>query len=193
MNDNALEVPTEFLQVWNVLDRSYPRFCQEQGAENMLQTLRLYYQLLSDLPIEQIKAAVLRHVSCSKWFPTVAELREASTVLSAAPLPSAIEAWGEVLDAMAGIEGYCFADHVTVPRFANPITARLVDAMGWRALCGSENGIADRARFIESYEQLAARNEREQRLPAQLQAGAHAPSQLVANVAARLTAHTQGV
>lgn len=189
MNVNAPEVPTEFLQVWNVLDRSYPRFCQEQGAENMLQTLRVYHQLLSDLPIEQVKAAVLRHVSSSKWFPAVAELRESATALSIAPLPSAIEAWGEVTNAMAGIDGYCYTDHVNVPQFTNPITARLVESMGWRALCLSENGIADRARFIESYEQLTARNEQEQRLPAQLQAGAQQTNakQLVAGVTARLT------
>lgn len=189
MNANAPDIPIEFLQVWNVLDRSYPYFCKEQGAENMLATLHLYYQLLSDLPIAQVKAAVLRHVSSSKWFPTVAELRESATALSAAPLPSAIEAWGEVTAAMAGIEGYCFADHVNVPQFANPITARLVAAMGWRQLCLSENGIADRARFIESYEQLVARNEREQRLPAQLQAGSRATDtkRLTSGVMARLT------
>lgn len=189
MSANTQPTPTEFLQVWNILNLSYPTFCKEQGADNMLATLKLYHQLLSDLPIEQIKAAVLRHVSASKWFPTVAELREAAVALSTPPLQTAIEAWGEVYAAMASGEFYCFADHVTEPEFLNPITARLVESMNWRQLCMSENTVADRARFIESYEQLAARNERERRLPEQLQAGSQATDtkRLTSGVVAHLT------
>lgn len=184
---NAQPIPTEFLQIWNLLALRYPAYCREMAAETLRDRLQLFYQLLADVPLDLLKNAALRHMTISRFFPDESELREAATALSAGPLPSAVEAWGEVLDAMARAEHYCFVDHVDVPQFANPITARLVASLGWRNLCLSENGIADRARFIESYEQLAARHENEQRLPPQLQAGAQVPRQLIASVAARLT------
>lgn len=165
----------EFVQVWNLLGIAYPNYCREQNAATLAQTLRLYWQLLADLPIEQIKCAALRHIAANRFFPSVAELREAATALAQLPRQSAVEAWGEVLSAFADSRYYCFEDHVNVPQFDNPITNRLIQSMGWRELCASDNVIADRARFIQSYEQLAARERSEASIPVTLQAGAQAP------------------
>lgn len=166
----------DFLAVWNLLAIAYPNFCKEQQAETLAQTLRLYWQLLADLPIEHVKTAALRHISGSRFFPTVAELREAATVLTLAPAQTAVEAWGEVIAAMSNARYYIFEDHYETPEFANPITNRLVRSMGWKELCRSENAIADRARFTQAYEQLVARQRSEAALPDQLQAGAQAPA-----------------
>jgi hypothetical protein len=186
MSERTPPIPTEFLQVWSILNLSYPNFCRDTNAANLQATLQLYYQLLRDVPIEQLRQAVLRHVSSCKWFPTVAELRTAATALQQIPMQSAVEAWGEVMACMAKSAYYCFEDHVREPHFANPITERLVQSLGWRTLCLSENGIADRARFLDAYDQLAARDQHERALPPQLQAGAQAVQQLVGGVALRL-------
>lgn len=48
--------------------------------------------------------------------------------------------------------------------------------MGWRELSRSENAIADRARFIDAYNQLVAREQNEAPLSESLRAGAARPA-----------------
>ena len=40
--------------------------------------------------------------------------------------------------------------------FTDPVTAQCVASLRWRELCDSENQAADRARFVELYDKLAA-------------------------------------
>lgn len=172
-------IPTEFAQVWGVLALAYPNWARERDAAALKETLRLYWQLLSDIPMEQLKQAALRHIAASRFFPTVAELRESTATLLQAPAQTALEAWGEVTGAMSDARYYVYADHCNVPEFANPITNRLVASMGWRNLCNSDNVIADRARFTAAYDTLVQRQQSEAALPDMLQAGAAAqPQQL---------------
>lgn len=166
----------EFVQVWNLLAIAYPNYCREQSAETLAQTLRLYWQLLADIPIERLKTAALRHISASKFFPAVSELRNAAVDLVQAPAQTAMEAWGEVLSAMGEARYYIFEDHYETPEFDNPITNRLVRSMGWKELCRSDNAIADRARFTQAYEQLVERQRSEAVFPEALQAGAQTPT-----------------
>ena len=174
MNSNVPDpvVSRDFLAVWNLLDVAYAYFGREKSAEQVKQTLRLYAQMLGDIPLDLLKQAVLRHINTSKYFPTVAELREAVGTLAQPVQQTALEAWGEVMAAMSDTRYYVYTDHCTVPEFANPITNKLVASMGWRILSQSENNIADRARFTQAYEQLVERERRESPLPDQLRAGA---------------------
>lgn len=59
------------------------------------------------------------------------------------------DAWGDVLREIGATGRY------RDPRFADPITATVVRRLGWRELCDSENAVADRARFVQLYDQLA--------------------------------------
>jgi hypothetical protein len=172
---NSNDVSKEFLTVWNLLDVAYAYFGREKSPEQIKQTLHLYAQLLSDIPIDQLKQAALRHIGTSKFFPTIAELREATATLALPVQQTALEAWGEVMAALSDARYYVYTDHCEVPVFANPITNRLVASMGWRNICASDNVIADRARFVQAYEVLAERERNEAALPVQLQAGAAQP------------------
>jgi len=166
------DIPDGFLKMWSVLGLAYPSFAKENNAEAIGQTLRLYWRLLKDVPVESLQQAALRHIASSKWFPQIAELRAAAFVLDAPEQQTAIEAWGEVTAAMSNTDYYCYIDHCRVPVFGNPITNRLVDSMGWRNLCHSEDGTADRARFVQAYDQLEARQRNEGALPFALRIGA---------------------
>lgn len=59
------------------------------------------------------------------------------------------DAWGDVLREIGATGRY------RDPCFADPITATVVRRLGWRELCDSDNAAADRARFIQLYDQLA--------------------------------------
>ena len=170
----AERMTPEFAQIWYMLGMAYPNFAKESGAEQMAQTGALYWELLHDLPLDNLKAAVLRHTSASKWFPTIAELREAAAALVQLPQRSGLDAWGDVVNAMADTRyytGYTDGCH-EYPVFDDPITQSLVKSLGWVDLCRSENPIADRARFIDAYNVRANAARGEVSLPTLLRAGA---------------------
>jgi hypothetical protein len=144
------------LQCMIMLQAAYPRM--QFGEES----LKVYELALADIEPPLLRTAVLRHISTSKWFPTIAELRQAATaiVLQTDGQLSAPEAWGMVLREVR------LVGHWRTPRLG-PVVRRAVEAIGgWRQLCLSENSTADRARFIEAYTILRKREaQRVQQLP----------------------------
>lgn len=120
----------------------------------------IYERMLADLDYPAANAAVERLLATSKWLPTVAEIREATLTLYAGEVRPGGEAWGSVLKAI-GRYGYMRTPGKDFT-FDDPVTAECVAAMSWRELCDSENQVADRARFVELYDQLAVQSRRKQ-------------------------------
>jgi hypothetical protein len=170
----------DFIKIWNLLAVSYPAFGGNLEPSALAETLLLYERLLSDLPDEALRTAALRHIATSKWFPTVAELRTAAAeiVNPSSAEQTAIEAWGDVVDTFGSGECYAGENLIKAPVFNNPLTTRAVRALGgWVHLCHSDNEPADRARFIQVFEQLQVRERSERILPASLRAN-QAPAAL---------------
>jgi hypothetical protein len=131
----------------------------------------VYGRMLEDLDVEATTRAIKRIIRTSRFLPTVAEIRAAALEVADGAARAPGDAWGDVLRAIGryganrtpGVE-FCFAD---------PLVARAVQSLGWRELCLSEVGYADRARFVELYAQLVESDRRE-RLTAGIP-GASAP------------------
>jgi hypothetical protein len=119
------------------------------------ETIELYKKFLADLDPDILEQAAKAHIATSQWFPTIAELRSGATQIlsAAAKLPSAAEAWGEVVEQMKLTGSY------KRPTFSSPVIAKLVDSFGWQELCMSENAISDRARFIDAYDVMVKREQ----------------------------------
>jgi hypothetical protein len=115
------------------------------------ETSRVYETMLADLELETAKAAVARLIATSKWLPTIAEIRSTAADVERGPVRTGGEAWGDVL-AEIRRTGY-----IGAPSFRDPVVTDCVHMMTWRGLCLGENEAADRARFIELYENLAQR------------------------------------
>ena len=163
----------DFIKIWNLLAVSYPAFGGNLEPNALAETLLLYERLLGDLPDAALRTAALRHIATSKWFPTVAELRTAAAEIlnPSSAEQTAIEAWGDVVDTFSSGECYAGENLIKAPVFNNPLTARSVTALGgWVHLCRSDNEPADRARFIQVFEQLQARERSERILPENLRA-----------------------
>jgi hypothetical protein len=113
----------------------------------------LYERLLADISDEVLEAAVMDHIARSPFYPKVSELRQAAAEIAAntRAIPPAAEAWGEVARL---IPAY---GRDRPPQIENPISAQVVAALGWRNLCLSTNQVADRARFIEAYNEYKRR------------------------------------
>jgi hypothetical protein len=119
------------------------------NAKTSASTSAIYETMLSDLDESTARAAVARLIATSKWMPTVAEIREAATEQSIGPARSGADAWLDVVSEIRRVGVY------SAPSFDDALTADIVRRWGWRALCDSTNDVADRSRFIETYDGLA--------------------------------------
>lgn len=148
--------PGEFRQLMQFLNNAYPRFTLEP------ETIEVYYQILSDLPLDLVKAAILQLITeDSPWCPAVGQIRSCAFDLldRESGVPTAWDAWSEVCKRI-GDNGY-----VSVPEFTHPLIKRTVDAVGgWLVLCMSENAVADRARFVQAYETFSRRERAQSRM-----------------------------
>lgn len=115
----------------------------------------VYHKVLEDIPFEVLEAAALEHIANSQWFPKPSELRQKAMSYSIPQIPSALEGWGEVQAEIRRV-GY-----MGRPQFANPVTARCVESLGWKYLCLSEDLMADRAHFLKAYDQVSSREQRD--------------------------------
>ena len=141
-------------KVLAVISAAYPNFDLKP------ETVKVYLRLLADLPDELLEEASLVHIAQSTYFPTVADLRAAvfELIEHQNPFPADLEAWSEVEDQIRRV-GY-----TGQPVFHRPLTAQLVNAMGWQNLCRSENLVADRAHFLTANEQLCFRERSQMQL-----------------------------
>lgn len=150
--------PAVFHDLFRMIEAAYPQWKPEKG------TTEVYYQVLKDLPLDLLKAAILdRLATDTAWAPSPGQLRGAAfrMIEDERGDPSAGEAWGEVMAAV-GRYGY-----IRKPTFSDPLITRCVEAVGgWQLLCRSpiEAMTATRARFLQSYEVLKTRERGQERM-----------------------------
>jgi len=137
--------PSEVSELVAILVSAFPR------PPITPQTSQVYESILADLNGEVARKAVARLIATTKWLPTIAEIRAACVETEKGARRAGGEAWGDVGDAVRRFGRY------GSPEFSDPITADCVRQMGWLSLCDSTNDTADRARFIELYDELAKR------------------------------------
>ena len=140
-------------QILFVLGAAYPRF------ELTPETVQIYEETLSDIPVDALQAATLDMVAESKFFPTVAEIRKSAFALMAEDEPDAYSAWGKTLDLLRDGRG-----HPIISRSrefdVHPLIEQTVRQVGgWSYLAQTENVVADRARFIDAYDRTIEKQE----------------------------------
>lgn len=135
-----------------VLVTHFPAFMAKLTREQQEATQAGYRRFLLDLDYDLANAAIERAIATSKFFPTIAEIRAAALATAVGPKRAGGEAWEDVRKAI-GRWGMNRTPGVEF-QFADPLVARCVQALGWGALCMSENATADRARFIELYDEV---------------------------------------
>jgi len=137
-----------------IICAAYPNFTPTEH------TVDVYYETLKDIPADLLKAATMQSISETgrKFAPSVGELRGAVAEIRnvVRGVPSSYQAWQETLSQICDVGSY------GNPEFTSPLIAETVRLIGWRNLCMSENQVADRARFIQAYEQLSDRAARDE-------------------------------
>jgi len=142
----------EAAKIIATLTAAYPR------NEIQEETGKLYARFLQDLDYIKAQAAIIKIIANNKWFPTVAEIREAAMQVDHPNFPLPADAWEEVTRQIRNV-GY-----VGVPVFSHPLIKKAVDGMGgWISLCQSEDGMVDRAHFLKVFESYRNRHIEEEK------------------------------
>lgn len=137
--------------------------------ENILpnkEAMQLWFRELQDIPFPVAEAALRKWVSTNKWSPSIAEIREASANIQNGDIPDWGEGWEQVCKA---IRKYGFYEPKKALESLDPLTRQVVERLGFRNICLSENPTAERANFRQCYEVLAKREQTRQQLALPLQ------------------------
>lgn len=150
----------DFLKIFNGVRLAYPNFKTLDSPESS----ELWYELLKDIDYEVLSNAVLQHISLHKYPPSISEIRELCLERMQEPLPNAIDEWGRVQQVISRY-GIWNMGAAMKELASNYITAEIVRAIGWRALCTEENPIPLRAYFLKAYEEKSAKAQKDRLIP----------------------------
>lgn len=138
-----------------VLSAAFASQLTRLSPDQMATTQGVYRRMLADLNYPEANAAIERLIATAKFLPTIAEIREAAMTVDRGEVRSGAEAWGDALKLIKASRGGRRLD------VTDELVYRVVGSLGRAEMGQSENLIADRARFIDAYEQLAATSRRE--------------------------------
>ena len=117
------------------------------------ETVTVYAEVLSDIPIQELRIVVNQVLAESKFLPAIAELREMHRKLGNVAKLTWADAWELVQKEIRRVGSY------QLPKIDDETTARVVKAMGWRSLCASEEPEIMRAQFRQMYEAISNRQD----------------------------------
>jgi hypothetical protein len=151
----------EIINLLGIATANFPNLQQKE----MKPTAVLWEKSLADIPYEIAEKAVIKVLSTSKFFPTLAEIREATAQITQPRTIDAIEAWGLILQA---IRKYGYYSEGDAMRSLPEDVAQMVKHFTWRELCLSENPETIRAQFRMAWETKSKRTNEMKALPADI-------------------------
>ena len=146
----------KLIGIMSINYRNWP----EAGKEDALITL--WTKMLADVTYDVVEAAVEKYMSESIYPPTIADIRARIADITIIREKTGIEAWGDVKHAIRKYGTYREADAM---KYLGGVAQKVVEAIGFRTLCMSENEMADRAHFLKVYDVMAYRERQDALLP----------------------------
>lgn len=149
------------MQVAKSVETLAPLLCAYPSAKITEDTIRVYAVALSELSEAELQAGVLRCMRTCRFFPSIAEIMEASREVVEAVKGSEIrdgdEAWQEVQKAVRYTLTY------NEPEFSNQQIKQAVDTIGWRSFTECKIGDINtlRAQFLRIYDSICKRRNNE--------------------------------
>ena len=153
----------EFALFASALRTYYPR---EKLLPNE-QAMELWFNQLQDIPYKLAELTLNTWVATNKWSPSIADIREKATGLTQGEAKDWGEAWREVLRA---INLYGSYQELKALECMDETTRKVVERLGFRNICMSEDIQIDRANFRMIYEQEIQRAKEDAQIPPKLKA-----------------------
>ena len=139
----------------------YPR-------ENILQNqqaMELWFRQLQDIPYRLAEAVLDKWVSCNKWSPSIADIREQAAAITQGDPVDWSEAWSDVMELVGEYGTYGVVEAIEK---MDTVTAECVRRLGWRSICLTDKPEVARANFRKLYEQIIERKKKDAQMPLML-------------------------
>lgn len=133
---------------------AFPNFHPDLTSQP-INALDTYFDILQDIPAEELKLAVRSCVADGREFaplPGVIRAKVTELHVKASGVPAAGEAWQEVMKVIT--DQGC---HNGTPEFSNPLIKKAVEAIGIVNIGMSEDVMVERAHFLKIYADLMNR------------------------------------
>jgi hypothetical protein len=143
---------TEVIKLIGLCSVNY-RNWPEKDKEDMV--ISLWLKMLDDTEYFIAEAAVEKYLAESVYPPTIADIRTRIADITVIKEKTAIEAWGDVTKAISKYGSY---NEVKAMESFRGVTKKVVESIGFKTLCISENEMADRAHFLKVYDTWAKRD-----------------------------------
>lgn len=129
--------------------------------------LKIWYELLKDLPYEQVNIAIQKHAHTNKWPPTPADIREHVVIMQDESTDWG-QAWKQLTMAIGRFGTYREGEAL---ESMDELTRETTKRLGWKMICQSEQTelTAIRANFRKIYEQIQSEERDRAKLPQSLQ------------------------
>lgn len=151
----------EFALFASALRTYYPR---EKLLPNE-QAMELWFNQLQDIPYQLAELTLNKWVATNKWSPSIADIREQALGITQGAAIDWGEAWQSVLRAISKYGSY---QELEALESMDETTRRVVERLGFRNICMSEEIQVDRANFRMIYEQEQERTRQDAQLPPRL-------------------------
>lgn len=157
----------DIVQLVSVVKTLWPNWSTAPTSQAELQsTIDTWSTMVCDLDSRVVAAAVQALASEGREFPPpIGLIRkravEVAAKASGTSVPDVDQAWLEVQSA---IQRHGFRGE-NRPPWSHPAVAGIVESIGWRELCYSDNAEALRAHFMRMYGTVSARADVEQAMP----------------------------
>lgn len=151
-------------EIINLLAIATANFPNMQERD-MKPTAILWEKSLSDIDYQTAEKALLKVLSTSKFFPTIAEFREAIADITQPRPLDAMEAWGLIGEA---IRKYGFYRQSEAMQSLPEDVRSMVKRFTWRELCLSENVETLRAQFRMAWDIHSKRKKELNALPGEI-------------------------
>lgn len=156
----------EIVQVLAVLKANYSGALKDITRQEAEGKINLWITMFADTDKKIMNLAIQKIIATSKYFPTVAEVREAISEINTGYVMDGGEAWGEVI---AAIRNYGQYREMQALESMSEMTRIVVQRLGWHDLCISEDTEIDRAHFLKVYQAEEKRQKQKNALPLEIQ------------------------
>lgn len=151
----------EIINLLGIATANFPNLQQKE----MKPTAILWEKALSDIPYDIAEKAIIKVLSTSHFFPTIADIREAVAQMTQPRTLDAMEAWGLIGQAIRQF-GY-YRQKEAMESLPDDV-AEMVKRFTWRELCLSENIETLRAQFRMAWETQSKRKNELKALPSEI-------------------------
>jgi len=154
----------ETIKILSILNIAYPRF-EIKGKGNLSLAIELWQWLFKDEPYIVVEIAVQRLILESEYPPTIAAVAKRVSEIKNPRVSTAAEGWEEV---MSAVRNHGIYDIENALASMSEFTQKVVETIGFREICMSENTDTVRAQFRMAYEQMETRKRQDDLIPESL-------------------------